>query len=97
MVEWLAPIALFWTVAALYLGGFKIEIHGGGGVRQLVGLLATFVLWMAVWAGLHMVLRNVAGTIGSIAASCVITTLLLPLLSRAGFMIMGVRITKAPA
>lgn len=95
VVEWLPPICLFWTVIALYLGGFELEIRGGGGVRQLIGVLDTFVLYLAVWALLRMVLRGPLGTIGGIAAACVITTVLLPILSRIGFLIVRVRITKA--
>jgi len=97
VIEWLAPICLFWTVAALYLGGFKIEIRGGNGIRQFVGVLDTFVLYLAVWALLHMLLRGAIGSVGSVAVACIIATVLLPILSRIGFMIMGVRITKAAA
>jgi hypothetical protein len=97
VVEWLAPIALFWTCAALYLGGFRIEIRGGGGVRQLIGLLDTFVLYMAVWFVVRLALRGLLGPIGAVVAGCLIAIVLLPVLSRIGFMVMGVRITKAAA
>lgn len=97
MLEWLVPISLFWTFIALYLGGFKIEIRGGGGFRQLIGLLGTFVLYLAAFFVLRMVLRGPVGTIGAVAVATLIATLLLPVLSRIGFMITGVRITKAAA
>jgi hypothetical protein len=97
VLEWLAPISLFWTCIALYLGGFKIEIRGGGGVRQLSGLLGTFVLYLATFFVLRMVLRGPIGTMGAVAAASLVAILLLPVLSRIGFMITGVRITKAAA
>jgi hypothetical protein len=97
VIEWLAPICLFWTVIALYLGGFKIEIRGGNGLRQFIGVLDTFVLYLAVWALLRMLLRGAIGSLGAVVVACIITTVLLPVLSRIGFLIMGVRITKATA
>lgn len=97
MLEWLAPIALFWTCIALYLGGFKIEIRGGGAFRQIIGLLGTFVLYLAAFFVARMVLRGPVGSIGAVAVASLIATLLLPILSRIGFMITGVRITKATA
>lgn len=97
MVEWLAPIALFWTVAALYLGGFRLEIRGGGGFRQFLGVFDTFVLYLVVWWLIHWLLRGALGAVGSIAAACIIATVFLPILSRVGFGILGVRITKASA
>jgi hypothetical protein len=97
VLEWLAPISLFWTCIALYLGGFKIEIRCGGGVRQLIGLLGTFVLYLATFFVLRMVLRGPIGTMGAVAAASLVAILLLPVLSRIGFMITGVRITKAAA
>ena len=97
MVEWLAPIALFWSTAALYLGGFRIEFKGGGALRHTGGLIGTFALYLVAWWALRAVLRGPLGTLGGIATACIIVTVLLPIISRIGFMIMGVRITKAAA
>ena len=93
MVEWLAPVALFWTMAALYLGGFPLNIEGGGGARQFLALIVTFALYLAVWFGLRSVLRGPAGAIGAVAIACLLATALLPLLARAGFRVFGVRIS----
>jgi hypothetical protein len=92
VVDWLAPVALFWTVAALYLGGFPIRIEGGNGPRQLIGLVATLALYMGTFALLRMVLTGLAGHVGGIALACLVTTLLLPVLARIGFVVVGVRI-----
>ena len=93
MVEWLAPIALFWTMAALYLGGFPLNIEGGGGGRQVLALLVTFALYLAVWFGLRAVLRGPAGVVGGVIFACLIATVLLPLLARVGFRAFGVKIS----
>lgn len=95
MIAWLAPAALFWTVTALYLGGFQLRIEGGGGLQHFIGLIATLVLYLAIYGVLHMLLRDSVGPILSVLISCVVCTLLLPLLSRAGFMIVGVKIRSA--
>ncbi|MGQ0814744.1 MAG: hypothetical protein ACT4O1_09805 [Gemmatimonadota bacterium] len=92
MVEWLAPIALFWTMTALYVGGFPLQIEGGT-FRQILGIVITFVLYLAVWFGLRAVLRGSLGTVGGVAVACLIATLLLPLLVRGAFRVVGARIT----
>lgn len=92
MIAWLAPIALFWTVTALYLGGFQLRIEGGGGVQHFVGLILTLALYLVVYGVLHMLLRASAGPVLSVLIGCVACTLLLPILSRIGFMVVGVKI-----
>jgi hypothetical protein len=49
VIGWLPAIAFYWTFAALYLGGAAIEIEGGGGGRQLIGLLLHFVVFLVVF------------------------------------------------
>lgn len=93
MVEWLAPIALFWTMAALYLGGFPLNIEGGGAYRQLLGVAITFVVYLLVWFALRLALRGVLGTVGGVAVACLIAVFLLPLLARGAFRVLGIRIT----
>ena len=94
MVEWLAPIALFWIVTSIYLGGFALKFEGGSGLTQTLGILATFALFLVVWALLRMVLQGVVGTVPAVVFACVFTTLLLPILARVGFRVVGVRISK---
>lgn len=97
MVEWLAPIALFWTMSALYFGGFPIGIEGGGAFKQLTGLIITCVLFLVIWFVLRMVLRGAVGTVGAVILACLVATMLLPLLARGAFRVVGVRITSAGA
>lgn len=98
MVEWLAPIALFWTVAALYFGGYqRLHIEGGGGFQQIAGLLVTFVLYLVAFFVLRMVLRGPAGTIFAVVLACLIASALVPIMAMVAFRILGVRITRTAA
>jgi len=95
VVEWLAPIALFWVMTALYLGGFALHIEGGGGGRQLAGVFVTFALYLLVWFGLRAVLRGPLGVVGGVMVACLLTTALLPVLTHVSFRILGIRVTAA--
>jgi len=94
MVVWLVPVSMFWLVAALYLGGFNIDIQGGGGVRQFLGLMLSFVLFLVVYAVLGMVLGGVGPAIGVIVLPSILTVALLPMITKLAFMPVGVKITK---
>ena len=95
MVEWLAPISLYWTMAALYLGGFPLNVEGGGGGRHTFGVVLTFVLYLVVWFASRAALRGAVGVVPAVIFACLIATLLLPLLARVGFRVLGVRLTTA--
>lgn len=97
MLAWLIPAGVFWVLASLYLGGMGVEVEGGSGFRQLLGLLATFGLFMAAYAGLRTVLGGFAGVLGGIILPLAISCLLLGLLARVGFRLLGVKIRKAGA
>lgn len=90
---WLIPLALFWPLAALWLGGAEIRIEGGGGWRQLGGLLLSFVLFLAVWLGLRAAATAMAsGVVLTLVVPAVVVTVLLPLVAKAAFRVVGVRI-----
>ncbi|MGH7502489.1 MAG: hypothetical protein ACREL7_12120 [Longimicrobiales bacterium] len=95
MVQWLAPICLFWILAAIYLGGTRIEIHGGG-PRQLFGVLGTFALYLGVWALTRMVAGGL-GEIPSVLVAIVVASLLIPVVARIAFRVVGVKLSRAPA
>lgn len=97
MLEWLIPIALFWTMAALYLGGMGVDVEGGSGVRQLLGLVLTFVVFLVVWGVLHTVLGGLNAVLGGLVVPTVLTILALPLVARIGFRIVGVRVRRVDA
>jgi hypothetical protein len=96
VVEWLVPAALFWSLAALYLGGGHVNIQGGS-FQQLVGLLDTFVLYLIVWAVVRALVRGAVGVVPSVLIATAVASLLLPLLAKFGFRVLGVRLSKAKA
>lgn len=97
MAEWLIPISLYWPFAAIYLGATSVEPAGGGGLRQVGGLLLTFVLYGVAWGGLRAVLAGTLPTAAALVAATLLATLLLPLLARLGFIALGVRLRKGGA
>jgi hypothetical protein len=97
MVMWLVPICLYWTLAALYLGGAPIRIEGGGAGRQVGGLLLHFVLFLGVWTLARAALTSLLGTTFAVVASVLLAVILLPVLARLAFRLVGVRISSADA
>ena len=96
MIVWLVPVALFWTLAALYLGGAAIRIEGGGGVQQMGGLVLLFVSYLVVYGILHAILGGIAGPmIGGVVIPVVIVSILLPFLAKLTFKLFGVTISPA--
>lgn len=95
MVEWLAPVSLFWLLASIYFGGTNIEIRGGG-PRQLVAVFVTFALYLVVWALIRMGARGL-GAIPSVVVATIAASILIPVLARVGFRVMGVRLSRPAA
>lgn len=91
-MDWLIPLALFWLVTALYLGGFPVEVVGGNAVRQVIGLVDSYIIYVVVWAVLRMALSGMGDIFWGMIIPTIVTTLALPLITRAGFIIMGVRV-----
>ena len=95
VVEWLAPICLFWILSSLILGGGDLEIRGGT-AAQLLGLVVTFAIYLAVWALVRMVARG-TGVVASVFIATAVAALLLPVLARVGFRVTGVRLSRLAA
>ena len=95
MIVWLSAMALFPILAALYLGGAAIHIEGGGGGRQIAGLLLHYAAFMGAFAVLRLVVLTFMGPVPSVALAMVGAAILLPLLARLTFRVVGVRITSA--
>jgi len=95
VIVWLAALALFPILAALYLGGAAINIEGGGGGRQVAGLVLHYAAFMGAYAVLRLVIQTFAGPVLSVAFAMVGAAILLPLLARLTFRVVGVRITSA--
>ncbi|MBI4540902.1 MAG: hypothetical protein HY704_15470 [Gemmatimonadetes bacterium] len=96
MTAWLVPLCLFATLGALYLGGAPIRIEGGGGPRELVGLVLSLALYLALWAVLRAMLRGPAGVAAALVAASVLSVIALPAVYRIGFRIVRVRIRRVP-
>ena len=98
MPIWLIPISLFWILAAVYFGGFNISIVGGSGFRQVLGLLVTYLLFLVAWGLLRLALGHLGENfLLKGVAPTLITMLALPLVGRAGFGVLGVRIHRGGA
>ncbi|HCK34748.1 MAG TPA: hypothetical protein DHW20_06250 [Gemmatimonadetes bacterium] len=96
MLAWLVPIAVFWSLAALYLGGAAINIEGGGGGRQTSGLLLLFASYLGVYTICGLALTGVAGAaFGGIVFPVLIASISIPLLTRVMFKLVGVSVSRA--
>ncbi len=96
-MEWLVPICLFWTLIAMYLGGWPVEVFGGGPVRQVMGVFNSFILYLALWGGLRAALGGLGGLLWGAVIPTILATLAFPAIVWAGYMIMGVRVQKGEA
>ncbi len=95
MLIWLIPVALFWGLAAVYLGGAPIRITGGGGLNQVAGLVLNFAAYLGVYAAIRTVLSGVLGAvIGGLVVPLLVASALIPLLAKFTFRVVGVRITS---
>ncbi len=92
MPEWLVPICVFWILEAMYLGGWPLDVQGGSPVRQVIGLVDSFVFFLLVWWVLGLILGSFAGLFGRVVLATGLSVLALPLITWLGFRIMGVRI-----
>ena len=95
MLTWLAAVCLFWVVASIYLGGLDVDLEGGSGLRQVLGLLAMMVLFLAAWWGLDSLFP--IGGLPGVVLPFLVTVLLMPVLARLGFGIFGVKLRRGAA
>lgn len=95
MLVWLVPIAVYWSLAATYLGGAAIDIQGGGAFRQLTGLLLHFASYVGIYAVARIAFGSLNAFLG-VALPLLVASALLPLAARAVFRAVGVRIVSAP-
>jgi hypothetical protein len=91
-MEWLVPLSAFWLIAALFLGGSPAEIEGGGGVRQLLGLVASLVIYLAVWFGLRAGLGAALPSALAIALATVVAAALIPIWCRLAYRVVGLQV-----
>jgi hypothetical protein len=92
---WLVPVVLFWLVAVLYFGALTIEVRGGTGFRQFVGLVLTFGLFLVVWGVLHSLVG--ADTVKGALVASAVAVVGLPIEARVGFRLMGASVGRGRA
>jgi hypothetical protein len=94
MNAWLLPICLYWPLAAGYLGGFPVEVRSTSGLRQILSIIASYILFGAVWGLLHKGLASLGGPFWQLVVPTLVTMLGLPLILRVGHLILGIRLVK---
>ncbi|MSR06349.1 MAG: hypothetical protein EXR93_04660 [Gemmatimonadetes bacterium] len=90
----LLPLSLFWIIEATFLGGWPVDVHGGKGFQQVLGLLITFVLWVVTWHGASRALAGLGPVLGSIVVATFATAFLTPVINWVGFKIVGVSVRR---
>ncbi len=96
VVHWLVPICAFLVAAPMYYGGMAIRIEGGGGGRQTAGLLVSFGIYLAAAVFLEGLLEGIMAAFFAVTVSTVVALLLVPVISRVGFRVFGVKIVRPP-
>jgi hypothetical protein len=97
VIVWLPAVALFPILAATYLGGAAINIQGGGGVRQFAGLMLHYAAFLVAYGVLRLVASAMVPLALAVGLALVGAAILLPLLGRLTFRVVGVKITSAQA
>ena len=88
----LLPMMLFWTLIATYLGGWPVDLRGGSGFRQVLGLVLTFILFVVVWKLLHAAFLPLGEVLGGIVIASFLASGLLPSVAWLGYKMVGVSI-----
>jgi len=89
------PISLFWILEATYLGGWPVDAHGGNGLQQVLGLFASYALFIVVWRILHTALLGLGPTLGGLMLPTIIAALALPFTTWVAFKMVGVTVKAA--
>jgi hypothetical protein len=97
MIEWLVALGAFFPLTAIYLGGMRLEPAGGGGLRQVLGLVLTLAVYLAVWRVLHGMLAGIGPVVGGVILATAISILALPFEARIGYLLVGVKLQRTHA
>ena len=88
----LLPVMLFWLLTAIYLGGWAVDLRGGKGLTQVIGLVLSLILFVVVWEGLHRVFVGFGEVLGGIVITTFIAAALLPAVIWLGYKMVGVTV-----
>lgn len=94
VVLWLVPICAYLVAAPIYYGGMPVRVEGGGGVRQTGGLLVSFAAYLAAAVLLRGLLGGMVPRFLAVVLSTIAALLLLPGISRLGFLVFGVKLVR---
>jgi hypothetical protein len=97
MALWLVPVCMFALFASIFLGGTSIEPRGGGGLRQVLGLLASLVVFVVLWNVLRIGIASFTTPMAGILIGSVVAIPAVLLAAWIGFIIVGVKLGKAVA
>ena len=93
MIEWLVPLALFPTLAALYYGGAPIRFEGApDGPRQLLGLVVGLVMFVVLWGILRAIAQPLTGQIIGLVLASVFAVILLRPTCKLAYRVVGIHI-----
>lgn len=95
VVHWLVPICAFLVAAPMYYGGMPVRIEGGGGWRQSGGLVVSFAAYLAAAVLLRGLLEGMMSPFFAVVVSTIVALLLVPVISRLGFIVFGVKVARA--
>ena len=94
MLDWLIPIGVFFPLMAIYLGGLRVQPAGGNGLRQVLGLVFTLVVYLLAWRLLRGALMGIGPVLGGILIPTIIAVLAFPIEARIGYLMVGIPLKK---
>jgi hypothetical protein len=97
MAHWLVPVCFFGLFGSIFLGGTSIEPRGGNGLRQVLGLLASAAVHVALWNLLRLAFDTFLPDVGAMVFATLLSIPGVLLSSYIGFIIFGVKLGKAVA
>jgi len=97
MVIWLVPLCLFALFSSIFLGGTPIEPRGGTPIRQVLGLLASLVVYIVIWNVLCIGFKQIASVGPAMGLASLVSIPLLAVACWIGFIIFGIKLGKASA
>src|SRR5262245_60693886 len=95
MAHWLVPVCLFALFSSIFLGGTSIEPRGGNGLRQVLGLLASAGVHVALWNVLRLLFGAFLPDVGAMVFASLLSIPGVLLAAFIGFIIFGVKLGKA--
>ena len=94
---WLIPVCLFALFGSIFLGGTTIEPRGGSPWQQMLGLLVSCAVHVALWNVLRIGLDTFLPAIAAVSFASLLSIPGVLLTSQIGVRVFGVKLGKAVA